>query len=130
MASISSIFSIISNALDTARTPPPTIPAILLLAGSKLRVGLSPITIASKIISRQAEAGAPVGTLPSGADNISEIMESIRVEEIIKAIQLDARVDVAINPGIQLTATGANAGGPVQSIGMTVGIGSGNGIIR
>lgn len=130
MASINTIFKIISKALDATRTPPIEIPSPLLLAGAKLRPGLSPITIASKIITRQSEAGAPVGSLPSGVDNISETMELIRVEEIISAIQNDARIDVAISPGITLTATGGNAGGPVQVIGSTTGIGNGKGIIR
>jgi len=130
MGGITSIFKIITKALDAGRTPPPEIPSILLLAGAKLRPGLSPIMIASKIITRQADAGAPVGVLPSGGSNISEMMEMIRVEEIISALQTDARIDIAINPGIPLTATGGNAGGPVQVIGTTTAVGSGNGIIR
>lgn len=130
MGSISNIFKVISSALEASRTPPPTIPAPLLMAGSKLRPGLSPITIASKIISRQGEAGAPVGVMPSGGVNVSEIMESIRVEEIINAILTDARVDIAIPPGIALTAQGGNAGGPVVCVGQTIGIGTGTGIIR
>ncbi len=130
MSGISAIYKIIQGVIDAGRTPPPEIPSALLLTGAKLRPGLSPITIASKIISRQSEAGAPVGTLPSGANNISEIMEVIRVEEIISALQNDARIDVAITPGITLTATGGNAGGPIQVVGMTTSIGSGNGIVR
>ena len=130
MKSISDIFKVVSGVIDAARTPPPEIPSALLLAGSKLRPGLSPIMIASKIISRQNEAGAPIGVLPSGAPNVSEAMEVIRVEEIINAILTEARIDVAINPGIILTASGGNAGGPIQVIGTTTSIGSGNGIIR
>lgn len=130
MGSIKSIFDTIMNVVEASRTPPPEIPAILILSGAKLRPGLSPTLIASKIIERQVEAGAPAGVLPSGSENISENMELIRIEEIIKAIQEDARVDIAIAPGIPLTAQGANAGGPVVSVGMTTGIGSGNGIIR
>lgn len=130
MSSLKSIFSVISAALDASRTPPPEIPSILLLSGARLRPGLSPLLIASKIIARQSEAGAPVGVLPSGAKNVSELMETIRVEEIIDALLSDARIDVAINPGIQLTAQGGNAGGPVVCVGQTIGIGTGNGIIR
>lgn len=130
MASISSIFKIITTVLNTHRTPPPEIPSLLLLAGAKLRPGLSPTTIAAKIISRQHESGAPTGVLPSGNRNISEAMEVIRVEEIINAILTDARVDVAINPGIPLQANGGNGGGPVVVLGQTIGIGNGNGIIR
>ena len=130
MAGINNIFNIISNALNASRTPPPEIPTLLLLTGSKLRPGLSPIMIASKIISRQNEAGAPTGVLPSGGVNITETMEVIRVEEIINALLVDARIDVAIAPGIPLTAQGANTGGPVACIGQTIGFGKGNGIIR
>lgn len=130
MASISSIFDIITKALEASKTPPPEIPSLLLLAGAKLRPGLSPISIASRIIIRQSEAGAPVGVLPSGGKNVSEVMERIRVEEIINALMTEARVDVAINPGIPLNANGANAGGPVVCVGATTGLGSGNGIIR
>lgn len=130
MASLTSIFNIISSALDATRTPPPEIPSILLLAGAKLRPGLSPTLIASKIISRQTDAGAPVGVLPSGGRNVAEAMEIIRVEEIIDALQTDAKIDVVINAGIPLTAQGGNAGGPVVCVGQTVSVGSGNGIIR
>lgn len=130
MISLTSIFNTLTKALDASRTPPPEIPTMFLLVGAKVRPGLSPMLIASKIISRQAEAGAPVGVLPSGGRNISEAMELIRVEEIITAILTDARIDVAINPGILLEAKGANAGGPVVCIGQTVAPGSGNGIIR
>lgn len=130
MSSLKSIFKIISSALDASRTPPPAIPSIMLLAGAKLRPGLSPTMIASKIIARQSEAGAPVGVLPSGGKNISELMEVIRIEEIIDALHSDARIDVAINPGIQLTAQGGNAGGPILVVGQTIGLGTGNGIIR
>lgn len=130
MISLTSIFKTISSALDASRTPPPEIPSLLLLTGAKMRPGLSPILIASKIISRQSEAGAPIGVLPSGGRNIAEAMEVIRVEEIIDALLTDARIDVVINPGIPITAQGANAGGPMISIGQTISLGSGNGIIR
>ncbi len=131
MASIKNIFDIISATLNASRTPPPEIPSVLLLAGAKLRVGLSPLTIASRIIARQVEAGAPVGVLPSGGKNISEIMYAIIVEEIINSIQTEGRVDVAIDMGIPLTAEGVGADGiPVTTVGRTIGVGTGKGIIR
>jgi len=130
MANINNIFNVITNMLNAYRTPPPEIPSFLLLTGAKLRPGLSPTLIAAKIISRQHEAGAPTGVLPSGGKNIMESMELIRVQEIIDAILTDARIDIAISPGITLQATGANGGGPIVALGMTTGIGTGTGIIR
>ena len=130
MANIGTIFSTITNMLNAYRTPPPEIPSLLLLTGAKLRPALSQTLIAAKIISRQNEAGAPAGVLPSGGRNIMEAMEVIRIQEIINAIQTDARIDIAVAPGITLEANGANGGGPIAVLGMTTGIGAGTGIIR
>lgn len=122
MANINDILDSISSILNASRIPPPNIPPIMLLTGSKKRPGLSASMIAANIITRQTEAGAPEGVLPSGNKNISELMEIIRVEEIIKALKNDARIDIAIPPGIQVTAGG--------TVGITTSIGSGTGIIR
>ncbi len=100
--------------------PPPTIPTPLIMVGAPSRPGLSAIKIATKIIGRKAEAGLPVGALPSGTNNPDELMERIRVEEIIKAIQEDALVSVAIPPGLTITGAGANAGGPVAITGSSI----------
>lgn len=113
--------------LPTARSQ--SMPTPLILA-STARPGLSPSKVAARIIQRQSEAGIPVGPLPSGEISPDEIMERIRVEEIIKAITTEAVVDVAIKPGTALQGTGGNAGGPVQVAGTVVGIASGNAIVR
>lgn len=77
---------------------PPPVPTPLILIGVPQRAGLSPTKIASKIIARKSEAGLPVGVLPSGGVNPDEIMERIRIEEIVKAFQEDAIITVAIPP--------------------------------
>jgi hypothetical protein len=102
-----------------------TMPTPLILA-TKGKPGLSPTQIASRIIKRQSEAGLPVGPLPSGATAPAEIMERIRVEEMVKALTAEARIDVAIQPGTAIQGTGGNAGGPVQVVGTVLGISSGN----
>jgi len=99
---------------------PPSLPTPLILVGVPTRSGLSPTKIASNIIARKSEAGLPVGVLPSGAINPDEIMERIRVEEIINAIQQDMIISVAIPPGITLTAAGVSAAGPVSVFGSTI----------
>lgn len=113
--------------LPTARSR--SMPTPLILA-SNARPGLSPTEIAARIIQRQAEAGIPVGPLPSGEISPDEIMERIRVEEIITAITTKAIIDVAIKPGTVIQGTGGNAGGPVQIAGTVLGIAAGNAVMR
>jgi len=98
---------------------PPKVPPPLILVGVPQRTGLSPTKIASKIISRKSEAGLPVGALPSGAISPDEIMERIRVEEIINALIESAVITVVIPPGTTVTAAGISAAGPVTVAGMT-----------
>ena len=98
--------------------PTPPIDPISIL-GSIKNPGLSPRKIASNIIARQSEAGAPFGPLPSGSDNVAEKMEMIRVEEIIKSLQQDARITVSIPPGILVNGTAMSPVGPLPVIGTT-----------
>lgn len=109
---------------------PPPVPTPIILVGVPRRAGLSPTKIASRIIARKSEAGLPVGVLPSGAVNPDEIMERIRIEEIIKALQQDAIISVAIPPGITLTATGISPTGPVSVFGSTITFSKGYGVIQ
>jgi hypothetical protein len=57
-------------------------------------------------------------------------MEVIRVEEIVNALLTKAKIEVAIPPGTQITATGGNAGGPIVVQGATIQISKGEGIVR
>jgi len=109
---------------------PPPIPTPLILVGVPRRPGLSPSKIASRIIARKSEAGLPVGVLPSGAISPDEIMERIRIEEIVKALQQDAIISVAIPAGISLSAAGISPTGPVSVFGSTIMFSKGYGIIQ
>lgn len=109
---------------------PTNIPSPLILIGAQRRSGLSPTAIASRIISRKSEAGLPVGALPSGGVSPDEIMERIRVEEIIKAIQQESLVTVVIPPGTSLSAAGASVAGPVTVVGSTITLTKGWGVIQ
>lgn len=115
--------------LQSSGKPIP-IPVPLILTGIPQRSGLSPIKIASRIISRKSEAGIPVGLLPSGAVNPDEMMWRIAIEEIIRALQEDAVISVAIPPGITINATGMSPAGAVTVVGATVVYSKGYGIIQ
>lgn len=105
--------------LSSVGSPPP-VPVPLILVGVPQRTGLSPTKIASRIIARKSEAGLPVGVLPSGSISPDEIMERIRIEEIVNALQQEAIITVAIPPGITLTAAGISPTGPVSVYGSTI----------
>ena len=109
---------------------PPPIPTPLIMTGVPMRSGLSPTKIATRIIARKSEAGLPVGILPTGNANPDELMERIRIEEIINALQNDAIISVAIPPGITLSAAGISAAGPVSVFGPTITITKAYGVIQ
>lgn len=105
----------INKIINTARTPATTIPAQIVLCSAINRPGLSPSLVASNIIRRQSEAGAPIG------GKVAEAMEVIRVEEIYKGIMRDGRVQVAIPiGGITFSGTAATIGGPAPVTGFNV----------
>jgi hypothetical protein len=129
MKIIDKVIGVVDNIMSVKLTLPPVNP-ILLAAGSKKRSGLSAKKITAEIIKKRGEIGAWVGPMPDGTANIEEQLEFIRVEAIINALQQDARIDVAMDPGaISITGTGGNAGGPVEIIGQSINTPSGTGTI-
>ena len=124
-----SVLNALLNLFKIPNTVSQSMPTPVILS-TEARPGLSPILIASRIIKRQSEAGLPVGPLPSGKVSPGEIMERIRVEEIIKALTSEAIIDVATIPGTLVQASGGNAGGPIQVFGTVLGIGGGKAQIR
>ena len=128
--SFEEILDAIDAAFDIPREPLDNFDKFTLKAGSELRPGLSAKKIVANIISRQSEAGAPGGDIFSKNSNVMESMLTIIVEEIISGILLDAKIEVSIDQGIQVKTDGANAAGPVTSIGQTLILGKGAGVIR
>lgn len=106
------------------------IPPPLILTGGFQRKGLSAREMAKEVIVRQQEAGAPVGALPSGAESITEKMERIRMEVLVRYLLEEARLTVVLPAGIPVTTTGISPAGTVVSQGATVSFGVGTGIIQ
>ncbi len=129
-SSMSGVLNIILGAFKIPDTPVDPLPPPLIMAGAKLRTGLSPQSIASEIISKQPTAGRVVGDVFADGPNIEEAMEVIRVEQIINAILNEAKVDVVIPPGVSVTTVGPSPYGPIVSQGTTITMGIGDGIIR
>lgn len=100
------------------------------ILAEKVRTGLNADVLANTIISRFKEIGLPSGPLVNGAQNVMEAFVLVLCEEFIDAIQNDMRVDIGVFPGGTVNANGANAGGPVVSVGTTVNAQQGIGIAR
>jgi len=131
LSSISGVLNLISTAFSIPSQPVSALPPPLIILGGKLRPGLSSSGIASRVISRQSEAGRQVGDVFADGPNVEEAMEVIRTEEVINAILTEAVVNVVIPPGISVSTVGAgNFGAPVLSQGATTTMGVGDGIIR
>lgn len=131
LSSISSVLNIILSAFSIPKAPVTPLPPPLLLVGANLRSGVTPSSIASRIISRQSEAGMVVGDVFGDGPNTAEAMELIRIEEIINALLTEAKIEVVIPPGVAVTTVGVgNLGAPVLSQGTTTSIAVGSGVIR
>jgi hypothetical protein len=131
ISSISGVLNLISSAFSIPEEPVSALPPALIMTGGKLKSGLSASAIKARIISRQSEAGLPVGNVFADGPNTSEAMISIAIDEIVNAFHTEAVVNVVIDPGISVQTIGVgNYGAPVISQGSTTTMGTGNGIIR
>jgi hypothetical protein len=131
LTSIYGVLNMILSAFKLPETPVEPLPPPLIMVGSNLRPGISSKQIASRIISRQSEAGLVVGDVFADGPNTSEAMLAIQCEEIINAILTESVVNVVIPPGVGIMGVGiGNLGAPVLIQGVTTTMGIGNGIIR
>jgi hypothetical protein len=131
---LSSIYGVLNMILTAFKLPDPPVeplPPPLVMLGAPLRPGVSGKEIASRIISRQSEAGLPVGDVFADGPNTSEAMLAIQSEEIINALLNESVVNVVIPPGVGVVGFGVTSGGQQVVIqGLTTTMGVGNGIIR
>lgn len=127
---VDSILSSVLGLINIPKPPDPPVPLPIVLLSSS-RPGLSAQKMGAEVIKRRAEAGLPVGNLPDGQVNPNELMEIIRFQVLIDALASEARITVAVNPGIVLAAQGTDASGsPVIVGGTTTAPGTGTAIIQ
>lgn len=126
---IEDVINIVLGVLNSGKTPAIPLSAGLILGGGFLRPGASARELAKKVILRQQEAGIPIGNLPSGAENLAEKMERIRMEVIVQHLLENVKISVVLPPGIPVAATGVSPSGPVAVVGVTTGIAIGTAVI-
>jgi hypothetical protein len=125
---IEKLSSFIQNKLSIPLT---AIPAALLVCSTIRRPGLSPMLITSRIINRQQEFGAPPGVNIDGSPNLMNQMYYVIVDELVKALKMEGKVEIGIAPGaITSLGYGANAGGMMQVMSYNTSNVSGRGILR
>lgn len=130
MAGLKSILNTITKVFDKVKTPIEPLPPQLILIGGLRRSGLSAEEMASEIISRQSEAGAPFGNIFGDTNNVAESMELIRCQVLVDYLMNNAKVEIVIPAGVPIVAYGANAGGAIVVNGTTINTASGYGVIR
>lgn len=131
LTSIYGVLNMILSAFKLPQTPVEALPPPLIMVGAKLRPGVSGKEIASRIISRQSEAGLPVGDVFADGSNSNEALLAIQSEEIINALLNESVVNVVIPPGTRIIGVGTgNLGAPVIIQGFTSAMAIGDGIIR
>lgn len=131
LTSIYGVLNIILSAFKLPQTPIEPLPPPLIMVGASLKPGVSSKEIASRIISRQSEAGLPVGDVFADGPNSTEAMLSIQCEEIINSLLTESVVNVVIPPGIGVVGVGITSGGQQVFVkGFTTTMGIGNGIMR
>lgn len=131
LTSIEGVLDTILAGFTVPEEPVSALPPPLIMLGGKLRPGISTLSVVSNVISRQAEAGLPVGDVFADAPNSNEAMVKIIVQEVINTLLNECVVNVVIDPGVAVVTTGVgNLGAPVISMGYTTTMGIGNGIIR
>lgn len=124
------IIQVIQAVISTNTASALPIPPPLILAGGNSRNGLSARAMAKEVIIRQQEAGAPIGNLPDGGESVTEKMERIRMEVIVRHLLENARFTVVVNAGIPVSATGVCPVGSVVVQGATISFGNGTAIMQ
>lgn len=95
---------------------------------AKTRPGLDSDVISSEIISKFEKIGIPNGPLEGGTPNVMEEYTRVLTDEIVDAIQSDMRVDIAVDAGMTVFGSGANAGGLIVTTGSNIAPHSGSGL--
>lgn len=130
-SNIKQIIDLIKSAFDIPDIPLPVITAQELEIGAKFRTGISRTDTASRVISKKSGVGIEIGAAEDGSENISNKMDRIIVEEILRELQTKAKVEIVIPTGaIRTNVTGTAGPVPVVGFGTNLTAVSGYGIIR
>lgn len=121
MAKLDDIIKKINGVFDKVMTPARTLPKLLLLCTILKRPGASAMNAAARIIHNNGALGIETSDGPDGSKNLINSFTYNIVKEVFREIKLHGVIHSVIPMGaIQMTGTGANAGGPVTVTSMNI----------
>ena len=132
MINIQTITESLKNVFNNSlRNPATLISPIIMLCALTKRPGLSCIMSTANVIQDLAKEGIPTGELPDGSPNLMNKMVNKIICETYRALKEDANIQIGVAPGsITISATGANAGGPVTVVGTNINGSGGVGLLQ
>lgn len=132
LTSITKVLDIILGAFNLTKSPANDIPPFLLLAGAKLKPGMSARNLSANIISRmESDIGIPMGDVFADGPNAIASTMLVQAQEQVSHIQQNARVSSAISPGsILVKGVGTSIAGPVSFDGSNITTTGLNGVIQ
>jgi hypothetical protein len=125
ISSITGVLQTLLSIFSMAQKPATKIPPALLLAGAKLKPGMSGRNLAADTIAEmESELGIPMSDAATfGEPNAAAGAVFTMAKNTVSHIQDNASVQGALGPSsINVMATGANAGGPIVVQGTNMGI--------
>ena len=127
LTSLTSILNLLLGVFNLGKKPAPPIPPFLLLAGAKLKPGMSARNLAANVISRmESEGGIPMGDIFDDGPNKLAASMLIQAQEQVSHIQQNAKITTATAPGSILVQV-AGPGG--VSVGSNINISTNDGTI-
>ena len=132
LTSINKVLDILLGAFNLIKKPSPTVPPFLLLAGAKLKPGMSARNLSANVISRmESDIGIPMGDVFADGPNAISAAMLVQAQEQISHIQQTAKRTTVLDPGsIQVQGIGASIAGPVSFNGSNINAPATNGIIQ
>lgn len=120
LTQLTQILDLIMGVFNSVRKPATRIPPALLMVGAKLKPGMSPRNLAAETLTMlESDLGIPMNNdATHGQRNNVAAAFVATSKTTIEHIQDNASVQGAIAPAsINVTVTGANAGGPLVAQG-------------
>jgi hypothetical protein len=132
LTSMATVLNLILGAFNKFRKPSKQIPPPLLLVGGRLMPGMSGRQLAADLISElETEAGIPMNDADTyGEPNAAASLAYLMSTNVVSHIKNNAQTQNVISPGtVNVTVTGANAGGPIVANGFNTTITSAIGVV-